>query len=214
MFKGKESEIIERLTYIAEIIVEASTILKNEFLLVKKGEETHEILIKIKSLHNKAGILREEILSLLYSEPFLPDFKESIVLLTQKLLDALNSIKDAIRSLNYRRVNEKCISIVYDSTTSYLALVEEASKKVFELVSTLLKDLDLALKIGREIQLIEREGDEIKDSILQRLYSIEREVDVISILQFRDFILSTDDVLDNFEDATLSVEMLYATLKS
>jgi hypothetical protein len=62
--------------------------------------------------------------------------------------------------------------------------------------------------------MLERSGDELKDMLISRLYSMEKDIDLITILQMRDVIFFLDDILDFMEDATLSIEVLYATLKS
>ncbi|AOL17139.1 phosphate transport regulator [Sulfolobus sp. A20] len=220
MFKlrlnNKEQEVFERLTYLAEFIEEAVKILSNEFEAVKKEsyEQLPSYLIKIKSLHEKAEILREEILSTLYGEAFLPDFKEAMVMLTQSLFNTLSAVKDAARALGSRKIDKKCILTLYDTVNMYLALVAEASSRTHELTRKISNDMEGTLKLGREIQAMEREGDEIKDNLLQRLYEIEKEIDIISILQMKDIILFIDDILDSLEEATLSVEIFYATLKS
>ncbi|ADX81626.1 DUF47 domain-containing protein [Saccharolobus islandicus] len=220
MFKlrlnNKEEEVFERISFTAELIGEAVKILQNEVDHVRKGENDQipADLIKIKSIHERAGMLREEILSTLYGEAFLPDFKESMVMLTQALFNTLSSVKDAARALGSRKVDLKCVTILSDMLITYLALVNEASLKIHELTRHLGSDVEVSLKLSREIQAMEREGDEIKDTLLQRLYEIEKEIDIISILQMKDVIIFIDDILDSLEDATLSVEVFYATLKS
>ncbi|WP_338604594.1 DUF47 domain-containing protein [Sulfolobus tengchongensis] len=215
-FNNKEEEVFERLTYTTELIGEAVKILQSEMEYVRRGSydqiPTH--LIKIKSLHEKAEIIREEILSTLYGEAFLPDFKESMVMLTQALFNTLSSVKDAARALGSRKIDPKCMNVLAEMLNTYLALVNEATVKIHELSRYLSSDMEAALKIGREIQAMEREGDDIKDALLQRLYEIEKEVDIISILQMKDIILFIDDILDSLEDATLSIEVFYATLKA
>jgi len=220
MFKlrlnNKEEEVFDRISFTAELIGEAVKILQNEVNHVRKGENDQipADLIKIKSIHERAGMLREEILSTLYGEAFLPDFKESMVMLTQALFNTLSSVKDAARALGSRKVDLKCVTILSDMLITYLALVNEASLKIHELTRHLGSDVEVSLKLSREIQAMEREGDDIKDTLLQRLYEIEKEIDIISILQMKDVIIFIDDILDSLEDATLSVEVFYATLKS
>ena len=75
-------------------------------------------------------------------------------------------------------------------------------------------DMKEAIRIGKEIQLLERNGDDIKDVLIQKLYDSEGIADVISVLQFKDVIIFMDDILDYMEEATLSIETLYATLKA
>ncbi|MEM4076258.1 MAG: DUF47 domain-containing protein, partial [Metallosphaera sp.] len=54
----------------------------------------------------------------------------------------------------------------------------------------------------------------VKDMLIQRLYDSESVADVISVLQIKDVIIFMDDILDYMEEATLSIETLYATLKA
>ncbi|MEM0374072.1 MAG: DUF47 family protein, partial [Sulfolobales archaeon] len=91
--------------------------------------------------------------------------------------------------------------------------VEEAVKKLISMLDKIQNDIEDALKIGKQIQAMEREGDEIKDNIIIRLYEMEGKIDIISLLQMKDFILNVDDILDNLEEATVSIELLYATLR-
>ncbi|MEM3301808.1 MAG: DUF47 family protein [Thermoplasmata archaeon] len=90
----------------------------------------------------------------------------------------------------------------------------EGGEKLTEMISYMKTDMKEAIRIGKEIQLLERNGDDIKDVLIQKLYDSEGIADVISVLQFKDVIIFMDDILDYMEEATLSIETLYATLKA
>jgi|GEM_PF-317823 uncharacterized protein Yka (UPF0111/DUF47 family) len=213
---NSEDKVFSKLVEIAKNSKDMVNSLSDIYAAVKRRDREAEIagLIKVKTIYEKVAFVREETMSLLFSEAFLPDFKESMTMLVQSLYQLSKSIKDAARAYTSRRVSEKCLSALGEQMDAYLSIVDEASNKLIQLMSILRHDLGEAVKIGREIQLLERSGDEVKDSMLFRLYSMEGEVDVVSLLQFKDIILFTDDILDYMEEATMSVELLYATLKS
>ncbi|BBG24294.1 DUF47 domain-containing protein [Sulfuracidifex tepidarius] len=213
---NKESQIYSNLMKMSSMITEGVVALQDEFSSIRRDNKDPIAtdVIKIKGYHERIAMLREEILSTLYGEAFLPDFKETIVMLTQSLYSTIKAVKDASRAMSSRTPNEKCIVSLSEGLITYLSLVVEASRRTSDLISAIQIDMEEAIKVGKEIQAMERQGDEIKDSLLQRLYDMEKELDIISILQMKDIILFIDEILDNMEEATLSVELLYATMKA
>lgn len=216
ILSNKEGQIYSNLMKMSSMIREAVTTLQDEFSAIRRGDRDPiaSEMIRIKGYHERIAMLREEILSTLYGEAFLPDFKETIVMLTQSLYNTVKAVKDASRAMSSRTPNERCIISLSEGLLTYLSLVNEASKKTSDLISAIQVDMEEAIKVGKEIQAMERQGDEIKDTLLQRLYDMEKEVDIISILQMKDIILFIDEILDSMEEATLSVELLYATMKA
>jgi uncharacterized protein Yka (UPF0111/DUF47 family) len=94
-----------------------------------------------------------------------------------------------------------------------LAVITEASARLVLMISYLSTNVEEAIRISKEIQGLERQGDEIKDAILMAVYGQEA-MDSISVMQLRDFILFLDNILDGMEEASLHVEMFYITMKS
>lgn len=213
---NKEEELFQKLVKMGEDIKAECEALKSLVSGVMNGNEdtVNSSFIRIKTLDERISMTRGELLELLYGGAFLPDFKEAMVMLTQSLYHSSNSIKDSARSLISRKPAERCVVSIRETLLAYLAVIEEAAEKVIEMLSALSKNLQEALKIGREIQMLERSGDDMKDTLILKLYELEKEIDLITVLQMRDFIFFLDDILDSMEDATLSVEVLYATLKA
>ncbi|BCS94011.1 DUF47 domain-containing protein [Metallosphaera javensis (ex Sakai et al. 2022)] len=171
-------------------------------------------VIRIKAIYERVAMIREEIVSMLYGEAFLPDFKESMMMLNQALYNTIKAIKDSGRAISSRKPNEGLLKALSDGLLTYLSTVIEGGEKLTEMISYMKTDMKEAIRIGKEIQLLERNGDDIKDVLIQKLYDSEGIADVISILQFKDVIIFMDDILDYMEEATLSIETLYATLKA
>ncbi|MFP3162523.1 MAG: DUF47 family protein [Acidianus hospitalis] len=213
---NKEELLFSKLLEIAENIKDSTSLLNSLYLDIFNTNypDATAKMVKIKGIYERIAMIREDIISMLYGEAFLPDFKESMLTLTQSLYEIMKSIKDAGRAITSRKPDEKLCTTLQSNFVSYLSLIQDGAEKLVLMISLLKRDIKEAIRIGKEIQLIERNGDEIKDLMIQRLYENEKESDIISILQLKDVITFLDDILDGMEDSTLSVETLYATLKS
>jgi len=213
--QSKEQVVFDKLTSISADIRDSIELLRTFFKEYLNGndDQTHLIFTRIKSISDRAAAIREEIVSLLYGEPFLPDFKETMLNLTRALNDVIKALKDSARSLMIRRVNPAMLMKIREQTLSYLAVITEASARLVLMISYLSTNVEEAIRISKEIQGLERQGDEIKDAILMAVYGQEA-MDSISVIQLRDFILFLDNILDGMEEASLHVETFYITMKS
>lgn len=214
--ESKEEEVFSKIGAMSDTISEMVGNLQTLYSAVRKGDRdaTIGISVKIKTLYERIGMQREEVMSLLFGEAFLPDFKESMVMLTQAVYNVAKAIKDTSRAYTTRKVSDKCIIGLGEQIEAYLSIVEEGANKLRYSIGLLKNNIKESIRIGREIQMLERSGDEVKESMLFKLYEMENQIDVVSLLQFKDIIIFTDDILDFMEEATMSIEILYSTLKS
>lgn len=213
---NKEQILFSKVLQIAENIREGTNRLTSlyESVFRRNYNDALAEMVKIKGIYERIALIREEVVSMIYGEAFLPDFKESMMMLTQSLYETMKAIKDSGRAISSRRPDEKLCTALQNNIMIYLSTISEASEKLVTMISLLQKDVGEAVKIGKEIQLLERNGDDIKDALIQRLYEIEKDSDIISILQMKDVVIFLDDILDSMEESTLSIETLYATLKA
>jgi uncharacterized protein Yka (UPF0111/DUF47 family) len=211
----KEQVIFDKLTTIAADIRDAVELLRTLFkeYVERDYEQVLLVFTRIKSISDRVAMIREEIISTLYKEPFLPDFKETMLNLTQSLFEVTKAAKDSARALVARQIQGDLVEKIREPTMSYLAIVTEASAKLVLMISYLSNNVEESIRISKEIQSLERQGDELKDMIIETAYKVGS-VDAVSIIQLRDFILFLDDVLDSMEEASLGVETFYVTLKS
>lgn len=213
---NKENEIFTRLEKLAKTLEDVVGKLNDVFIGLKTGDLDRERigLVRIKASYERAAMVREEIMSILYSEAFLPDFKESMVNLTYDVYSAIKAAKDSATAMSSRMPASHCVETLANNIAEYLDLIKEASQRMQVMISLIPKDLQEAAKVGKEIQVLERAGDEMKDSMLRKLYDMEKNVDLLSLLQMKDIVLFMDDILDEMEEATISVEIFLATLKA
>ena len=213
--QDKESQIFERLTSISADVRDSVELIRSLYrIYCENKDDVNQVFVRIKSISDRVAMSREEIMSVLYREPFLPDFKEAMLKITQALYDVTKAIKDSARALTTRNVNCEVLRKVDESILKYFGVIVEASTKLTLMISLLRDNVQESLKISKEVQNFERLGDEVKDILLEQIYRMDNISDFVSIIQMRDFVLSLDDALDSMEEAAIGVELFYVTLKS
>jgi uncharacterized protein Yka (UPF0111/DUF47 family) len=213
---NKEEVIFSKTFEIAKSIDESILKLQDLVKKVLEGDRgsLSADLVKIKAIYERVAMTREEVVSLLYGEAFLPDFKESMMMLNQALYNAIKAVKDSARAISSRRPDGELLKALGEGLQTYLSTILEAGEKLVTMVSLMKSDMREAIRVGKEIQLLERNGDDIKDVLIEKLYEAEKSTDIISLLQLKDVVIFMDDILDYMEEASLSIETLYATLKA
>lgn len=213
---NKEEVIFSKTFEIAKSVDESILKLQDLVKKVLEGDRgsLSADLVKIKAIYERVAMTREEVVSLLYGEAFLPDFKESMMMLNQALYNAIKAVKDSARAISSRRPDGELLKALGEGLQTYLSTILEAGEKLVTMVSLMKSDMREAIRVGKEIQLLERNGDDIKDVLIEKLYEAEKSTDIISLLQLKDVVIFMDDILDYMEEASLSIETLYATLKA
>ncbi|EHP68203.1 MAG: DUF47 family protein [Metallosphaera yellowstonensis] len=213
---NKEEVIFSKTFEIAKSIDESILKLQDLVKKVLEGDRgsLSADLVKIKAIYERVAMTREEVVSLLYGEAFLPDFKESMMMLNQALYNTIKAVKDSARAISSRRPDGELLKALGEGLQTYLSTILEAGEKLVTMVSLMKSDMREAIRVGKEIQLLERNGDDIKDVLMEKLYEAEKSTDIISLLQLKDVVIFMDDILDYMEEASLSIETLYATLKA
>mgnify|MGYP001770624912 FL=1 len=213
--QDKESQIFERLTSISADVRDSVELIRSLYrIYCENKDDINQVFVRIKSISDRVAMSREEIMSVLYREPFLPDFKEAMLKITQALYDVTKAIKDSARALTTRNVSCELLQKVHENILKYFGVIVEASTKLTLMISLLRDNVQESLKISKEVQNFERLGDEVKDVLLEQIYRMDNVSDFVSIIQMRDFVLSLDDALDSMEEAAIGVELFYVTLKS
>lgn len=213
--QDKESQIFERLISISADVRDSVELVRTLYrIYCENKDDINQVFVRIKSISDRVAMGREEIMSVLYREPFLPDFKEAMLKITQALYDVTKAVKDSARALTTRNVSCEVLRKVHDNILKYFGVIVEASTKLTLMISLLRDNVQESLKISKEVQNFERLGDEVKDVLLEQIYRMDNVSDFVSIIQMRDFVLSLDDALDSMEEAAIGVELFYVTLKS
>lgn len=201
--------LMEHMNLVLQTLSYLEDMLDNMKLLnIKKANDMDELIDKYEGLADKVhrknvekickgsifGYLREDILR----------FME----LTDNIADAA---KEASRSLTLRKIPEDMLTnFLNDNTIRYVQVSIKASKELANLIKCLNKKRDEIIECTRGIEEIEEESDILKNKVLTELYSKTKEYDILTILQFKEFIQLIDAIADNSEDASDVVLVMIA----
>jgi uncharacterized protein Yka (UPF0111/DUF47 family) len=79
-----------------------------------------------------------------------------------------------------------------------------------EALKCLESNAQLAVSKSLMVEKAEEDTDEIKDALLKRIFSHNTDLEVLTLLQLRDFVLKLDDIPDASEDSSDMVISLVA----
>jgi predicted phosphate transport protein (TIGR00153 family) len=209
-FKGDDMQqlLMEHMNLVLQTLYYLEDMLDSMKLLnIKKAKDMDELIDKYEGLadqiHRKNvekickgsifGYLREDILR----------FME----LTDNIADAA---KEASRALTLRKIPEDMLTnFLNDNTIRYVQVSIKASKELSNLIKCLNRKRDEMIECTRSIEEIEEESDLLKNKVLTELYK-SRKYDILTILQFKEFVQLVDAIADNSEDASDVVLVMIA----
>jgi uncharacterized protein Yka (UPF0111/DUF47 family) len=81
---------------------------------------------------------------------------------------------------------------------------------VEESIKALEKDAEVAVSKSLLVERAEEEADEIKNRLIKRIFAHKPDLEVLTLLQLRDFVLKLDEIADAAEDSSDLVISLVA----
>ncbi len=223
--KSIKSLLHDRERDVLQMIIEQTTIVRNSIFLLedlleklKSGDWGYAIekSLEIDREEHKTDVKREEIATKIFKEAYMPDFREAVLMLIEKIDEVMDSIKDTARIITQRKFDEKILlSVLEPEFTAYVKLCVKAIETMFMSVSKLTINIDEAIKFINDIKSLEVQVDEIKILLVKRLYNLDEKThSILTILQIKDIILFIDNIVDNAEDVGDILQLLYFTMRS
>ncbi|MGB9728385.1 MAG: DUF47 domain-containing protein [Thermoprotei archaeon] len=224
MMKSIKSLLHSREHDILRMVVEQTTIVRDSIFLLedlfqklKNGDWGYAIekSLEIAREEHKTDVKREEIATKIFKEAYMPDFREAILMLIEKIDEVIDSIKDTSRIITQRKFDEKILNVLEPEFTAYVKLCVKAVETMYFSISKLIINIDESIKLINEIKSLEVQVDEMKMLLIKRIYNIdEKTISILTLLQIKDVILFMDNIVDNAEDVGDVLQFLYFTIKS
>ena len=79
-----------------------------------------------------------------------------------------------------------------------------------ESLLSLEKDAEVAVSKSLLVERFEEEADEIKNKLIKHIFAHKSDIEVLTLLQLRDFVLKLDEIADAAEDSSDLVISLVA----
>lgn len=214
---SREHDILQMIVEQTTIVYNSIFLLEDLFQKLKNGDWGYAIekSLEIAREEHKADTKREEIATKIFKEAYMPDFKETVLMLIEKIDEVIDSIKDTSRIATQRKFDEKLLNVLEPEFTAYVKLCVRAIETMFKSISNLVTNIDESIKFINEIKSLEVQVDEMKMLLVKRIYNIdERTVSILTLLQIKDVVLFLDNIVDNAEDVGDVLQLLYFTIKS
>lgn len=137
-----------------------------------------------------------------------------------KLIDMIDNILDELyfiaQEINRgRRANLDSNTIVveiYQDLASMMAVAKLAVDKLRELMSIAMEDVEKAKALGREVDRLEDRVDELRNGIIDKIYSLREKLDSLAIYHLIELTKAIDRVVDSCKDSAHLALSIVATV--
>ena len=198
--KKKELNYYDEFIKNVEICCEISNILKQHIdnFQNEDPKETEEMVHK---LENDADLNLHNIKNYLVKDFLPPIDREDIILLSNKIDNAVDDLDEIIIDLNIYNINE-----LRNDFKDFADLICQMSAKLREVMNNFKdkKKYDQTKALIIEINGLEEQGDRLYENAIKNLYNTEQ--NPIEILKWNNIYGTLEDAIDSFEGVADYVE--------
>lgn len=199
-----EKNIFNELSQILSIAAQTNTIVKAMFKNSSNRQMLTESMHAVRTLEKKsdeiAFTLNEEITAGAVSPNIIDDLIEcvhladNIVDLFFYLSRELSRMSKADTTTFAVRQESEWLQFYEDMLT----LADQSLIKLQQMLST--SSVPQILQLRKEIEVLEEQGDDIKDAGFDKLYSMASKLHFLQFYHYSEMLHKSDDILDNCED--------------
>ncbi|MDG6934390.1 MAG: DUF47 family protein [Nitrososphaerota archaeon] len=196
-----EKEIMDQLNQHVELSVKAAEQLGTfvDEVLSEDWDGAREIYKKIDELESSADAVHKRVVEKLSSGVFFAGIGVDLINLAENIDGIADSAKDAARVLIYRKPEISMLASIRKLLQDYLVVCIKSAHAIQRAVKAIGESREDVLSNTRETEQYEEAADELKDELIERIYGLN--LNVLSTLQLKDFVLLADDIGDYSEDA-------------
>lgn len=205
-FGKKEKLAIEMILKEANAATDTVKSLENVVIAASQGnwQDVNAASEGVSRLEEKVDLIHREAMVLVSEGAFFAGIREDILNLMEQIDNVADYSKDASRILAQFPIPNEVYRTIFsqDDPIMLIKKAEEAMSILIDGIKSLLSEPKQALKLAIQVERDEEEGDEIKAHIIRNIFFRKTELDVLTLLELKDFILWLDNVLDGIEDAS------------
>ena len=212
----KERRVLDLISDHFGVVVRTVQLLESVLGSAKTGDwkTVEQMTDKIAELETLADGLHRDAVVAISQGAFFSGTREDFLELMEENDVVADAAQNAARILAESPVDPKSFLILYeeDSATvgDLFAKLLTAVRLVEESVRALETDAEVAVSKSLLVERAEEEGDEIKNRLIRRIFAHKSDLEVLTLLQLRDFVLKLDDIADAAEDSSDLVISLVA----
>jgi predicted phosphate transport protein (TIGR00153 family) len=173
-----------------------------------------EMADKVAELETLADGLHRDAVVAVSQGAFFSGTREDFLELMEKNDEIADAAQNAARILAENPIDQQSFLVLYAKPEATLgnlfARLLEAVRLLKESIDALESDAELAVSKSMLVERAEEEADEIKSTLIKEIFTHKSDLEVLTLLQLRDFVLKLDDVADAAEDSSDLVVSLVA----
>jgi len=212
----KERRVLDLISDHFGVVVRTVQQLKPILEAAKVGDwkSVEETADKISELETLADGLHRDAVVAVSQGAFFSGTREDFLELMEKNDEVADAAQNAARILGEYPIEGRAFLVLFDETG---ATLDDMFTKLLtevhlleESIRALETDAEIAVSKALLVERAEEEGDEVKNRLIKSIFRRKSELDVLTVLQLRDFVLKLDDIADAAEDASDLVISLVA----
>jgi predicted phosphate transport protein (TIGR00153 family) len=212
----KERRVLDLISDHFNAVVRTVEHLQSVLEAAKAGQwqSVEDMANKVAELETLADGLHRDGVVAVSQGAFFSGTREDFLELMEKNDEIADAAQNAARILAETPIDQKSFLVLYSeegaTISDLFARLLTAMGLLKESLSALENDAELAVNNSLLVERAEEEADEIKNHLMKRIFEHKSELQVLTLLQLRDFVLKLDDVADAAEDSSDLVISLVA----
>jgi len=169
---------------------------------------------KVAELETLADGLHRDAVVAISQGAFFSGTREDFLQLMEENDEVADAAQNAARILAEAPIDSCSFLILYEEPTATLtdlfSTLLSSVRLVEESIRALETDAQLAVSKSLLVERAEEEADEIKNRLIKRIFRHKSDLEILTLLQLRDFVLKLDEIADAAEDSSDLVISLVA----
>ena len=212
-----EKNIFSELAQIVDIAFEANAVLKKMFKMNYTDSQLIETLHSVQMLQKKAVDVAFKCSEDITGGAVSPNVIDSLLRCTQLLADIVHTdlhiSREIARMAKAYSAGLEMHNADWDSVFENMLLLVENSLSKLRL-SLCSSDVSEILRLHKEVQALEEQGDDIKDQGFDRLYGVAPRLHYLEFYHFQKLLHNCEDILNDCEGCSaLIVSVVTSILK-
>lgn len=212
----KERRLLDLIADHLDVVVRTVEQLESVLESAKTGDwkEVEKMADKVAELETLADGLHRDGVIAVSQGAFFSGTREDFLQLMEKNDEVADAAQNAARILAENPIDRQSFLVLYSEPAATLgdlfARLLSAVRLVKESINALETDAEVAVSKSLLVEREEEEADEIKNRLVKHIFAHKSDLEVLALLQLRDFVLKLDDVADAAEDSSDLVISLVA----
>ena len=210
----KERRVLDLISDHFAVVVRAVRQLEAVFESAKSGDwkQVEEMTNRVAELETLADGLHRDAVVAVSQGAFFSGTREDFLELMEENDEIADAAQNAARILAETPIDPRSFLILCEEgmLNDLFTRLVNAVQLLEESIRALESDAEVAVSKSLLVERAEEEADEIKNGLIKRLFGHKSDLEVLTLLQLRDFVLKLDEIADSAEDSSDLVISLVA----